>query len=254
MGLGLSPRLGQRGMGIGADFYSLLFAEKKSVLQGLLDAASKKGPPVLTEHLYKAGQTIFYTGNVAFGVYFIHHGLVKLMKSGRAGRMHITYMGGAGDLFGYRALLAGELYKITAESHHYAKVSFVQKDFFLDYLRRDRRLSHLLLKTLCVELGDVEDRLVGAAQISALQRVARVLCFLQSNYGLERDGSLKMELSRTDMSELSDTAAETLMRCLADFEKRGLLLRVGKVIRILDLNGLRMDAGATVAWEPGKKT
>jgi len=230
-------------MGIGADFYGRLLREKKAIMHGLLAAAEKKGPPVLTEHLYKERQTIFYTGNEPFGVYFIHHGLVKLMKTGKAGRMHITYMGGAGDLFGYRALLAGELYKITAESHHHAKVSFIQRDFFLDYLRKDKDLSHFLLKTLSIELGDVEDRLVGAAQVSAEQRVARVLCFLIRNYGLERDGLLKIELSRTDMSELSDTAPETLMRCLSDLEKRKMIRRDGKGIRILHEQDLQDEAG-----------
>ncbi|HTA16771.1 MAG TPA: Crp/Fnr family transcriptional regulator [bacterium] len=230
-------------MGIGADYYTNLFLQKKAILQGLLNAAAKKGAPILTEHLYKAKQTIFYTGNEPFGVYFIHHGVVKLMKSGKAGRMHITYMGGAGDLIGYRALLAGELYKITAESHHHAKVSFIQRDFFLDYLCKNHDLSHFLLKMLSVELGDVEDRLVGAAQVSAEQRVARVLCFLLRNYGLEADGLLKIALSRTEMSELSDTAAETLMRCLSDLEKRRMITREGKGIRILKEEALQDEAG-----------
>jgi CRP-like cAMP-binding protein len=230
-------------MGMGAEFYAKLFHQKKAILQGLLDAASKKGAPIVTEHLYKAKQTIFYTGNEPFGVYFIHHGVVKLMKSGKAGRMHITYMGGAGDLIGYRALLAGELYKVTAESHHHAKVSFIQRDFFLDYLCKNHDLSHFLLKMLSVELGDVEDRLVGAAQVSAEQRVARVLCFLLRNYGLEADGLLKIALSRTEMSELSDTAAETLMRCLSDLEKRKMITREGKGIRILKEEALQDAAG-----------
>jgi len=230
-------------MGIGADFYGQVLGHKKTILGGLLAAAAKKGPPVLTEHLYKAKQNIFYTGNEPFGVYFIQHGLVKLLKSGKAGRMHITYMGGPGDLFGYRALLAGELYKISAESHHDAKVSFIQRDFFLDYLVKDPDLAHFLLKALSVELGDVEDRLVGAAQVSAEQRVARVLCFLLRNYGREKNGLLKIELSRMDMSELSDTAAETLMRCLGDLEKLRLIQRDGKGIRILKEDVLRVEAG-----------
>ena len=96
---------------------------------------------------------------------------------------------------------------------------------------------------LSVELGDVEDRLVGAAQVSAEQRVARVLCFLMRNYGLEADGLLKIALSRTEMSELSDTAAETLMRCLSDLEKRKMITREGKGIRILKVTDLQDEAG-----------
>jgi CRP-like cAMP-binding protein len=226
-----------------ADFYGDLLAQKGPILKRLLDAAVKKGSPTVTEHHYQAGQLIFYAGNEPFGVYYIHHGVVKLLKSGKAGRMHITYMGGAGDLFGYRALLAGELYKVTAESHHSTKVSFIKKEFFLEHLRKDRELSHLLLKLLSVELGDVEDRLVGAAQVSAEQRVARVLCFLVRTYGLEQSGRLRIELSRTDMSELSDTASETLIRCLADLEQRALIARDKEGLRILDLEALVQEAG-----------
>lgn len=225
------------------DFYATLFSLKREILRGLVDAAREEGAPIFTEHVYKAGQTLFYAGNEPFGVYFIHHGVVKLLKSGKAGRMHITFMGGAGDLIGYRAMLAGELYKVTAESHHDSKVSFIKRDFFLEYLRKDKRLSHLLLKSLSVELGDVEDRLVGATQVSAEQRVARVLCFLMDTYGLDKEGFLEIELSRTDMSELSDTAPETLMRCLGDLEKRRLLAREGKGLRILDASVLKSEAG-----------
>ena len=225
------------------DFYASLSTEKRAILQGLMDAAQKKGPPVLTEHVYKAGQTIFYAGNESFGVYYIHHGVVKLLKSGSAGRMHITYMGGQGDLFGYRALLAGELYKVTAESHQHSKISFIKKDFFLEYLRKDRFLSPLLLRTICVELGDVEDRLVGASQVAAEQRVARMLCFLMRTFGLEHDGLLRIELSRVDMAELSDTAAETLMRCLGELEKREMIRRDKKAIRILKEEDLKAEAG-----------
>ena len=230
-------------MALESDFYAQLASEKGVILGGLLAAAAEKGPPLITQHLYGAGDTVFYAGNEPFGVYFIHHGVVKLFKSGRAGRLHITYMGGAGDLFGYRALLAGELYKVTAQSHHEAKISFIQKGFFLDYLRRDGRLSHYLLRTLSVELGDVEDRLVGAAQVSAERRVARVLCFLRRSYGLGEDGSLRMDLSRTEMSELSDTAAETLMRCLGTLERRGMISRDGRRVRILDEPALKGAAG-----------
>ncbi len=224
-------------------FYDSLFSQKHKILQGLLDAASKKGAPVITEHLYKPRQDIFYSGTEPFGVYYIHHGIIKLFKSGKAGRQHITFMGGKGDLFGYRALLTGELYKVTAESLLDSKIAFIEKEFFIQYLKKDKLLVHLLLKSLSMELGEVEDRLVGASQMPAEQRVARVLCFLMKNYGVRPDGFLHMELSRTDMSELSDTAPETLMRYLGDLEKKKLILRDKKRIKILKPDTLQKEAG-----------
>jgi CRP-like cAMP-binding protein len=224
-------------------FYDGLFAEKHRILQGLLEAASKVGAPVLTEHLYRPGQDIFYAGTEPFGVHYIHHGAVKLFKSGKAGRQHITFLGGKGDLFGYRALLAGELYKITAESLVDSKISFIEKEFFIDFLEKDKRLVHLLLKSLSMELGDVEERLVGAAQVPAEQRVSRVLCFLMKNYGVDPEGFLNLELSRTDMSELSDTAPETLMRYLGGLEKKKLILREKKRVKILKPEAIQKEAG-----------
>lgn len=224
-------------------YYDDLFPQKQKILQGLLDAAEEAGSPIVNEHVYKAGQTLFHTGTQPFGVYYLHHGLVKLFKSGRAGRQHITYMGAAGDLFGYRALLAGELYKITAEALVDSKVSFIEKDFFVDFLKKDKLLSHLLLKTLSVELGDVEDRLVGAVQVPAEQRVARVLHFLMKNYGVSAEGFLNIQLSRSDMAQLSDTADETLMRYLGDLEDKKMILRSKKRIKILDSQALRTEAG-----------
>jgi CRP-like cAMP-binding protein len=221
----------------------VLLGRRAAIFKRLLNAAIKMGPPAHTECLYHPGETIFHTGSEPFGVYFVHHGVVKLFKSGKAGRQHITYMGGQGDLFGYRALLAGELYKVTAQSLHQSKVSFIRKDLFMAALDQDPLLAQLLLRTLSVELGDVEDRLVGAVQISAEQRVARALCFLMRNYGVDSTGVLKLDLSRGDLSELSDTAAETLMRCLGDMEKNRLVLRDKKHLKILDVEGLNKEAG-----------
>jgi len=221
----------------------VLLGRRAAIFKRLLNAAIKMGPPAHTECLYHPGETIFHTGSEPFGVYFVHHGVVKLFKSGKAGRQHITYIGGQGDLFGYRALLAGELYKVTAQSLHQSKVSFIRKDLFMAALDQDPLLAQLLLRTLSVELGDVEDRLVGAVQISAEQRVARALCFLMRNYGVDSTGVLKLDLSRGDLSELSDTAAETLMRCLGDMEKNRLVLRDKKHLKILDVEGLNKEAG-----------
>lgn len=220
-----------------------LLDRRAAIYKRLLFSAIQMGPPAHTECLYHPGETIFHTGSEPFGVYFVHHGVVKLFKSGKAGRQHITYMGGQGDLFGYRALLAGELYKVTAQSLHQSKVSFIRKDLFMGALDKDPLLAQLLLRTLSVELGDVEDRLVGAVQVPAEQRVARALCFLMRNYGLDESGVLKLDLSRGDISELSDTAAETLMRCLGDMEKDRLILRDKKHLKILDVEGLKKEAG-----------
>ena len=225
------------------NFYDGLSAQKPKILQGLVKAAARKGSPFLTEHLYKPGQDVFYAGTEPFGVHYIHSGAVKLFKSGKAGRQHSTYLGGRGDLFGYRSLLAGELYKVTAECLVEARIAFIEKGFFLDHLRKDKLLCHLLLRSLSVELGEVEDRLVGAVQVRAEQRVARVLCFLMDHYGVRADGFLNLEMSRTDMSELCDTAPETLMRYLGYLEGQKLIHREKKNIKILDPKALRREAG-----------
>jgi len=224
-------------------YYDGLFSQKQKILQEFLDAAEAKGSPTVISHLYKAGQALFHSGTQPFGVYYIHHGLVKLFKSGKAGRQHITYMGAAGDLFGYRALLAGELYKVSAEALVDSKLSFIERDFFMDFLKKDKLLPHLLLKTLSLELGDVEDRLLGAVQVPAEQRVARVLHFLMKNYGVSAEGFLNIQLSRSDMAQLSDTADETLMRYLGDLEDKKMILRSKKKIKILDPGAIRNEAG-----------
>jgi CRP-like cAMP-binding protein len=63
------------------------------------------------------------------------------------------------------------------------------------------------------------------------------------NYGVKSDGFLNMELSRTEMSELSDTAPETLMRYLGDLEKKKMLLREKKRIKILKPEAIQREAG-----------
>jgi len=223
-------------------YYSDLFTQKSETLGRFFEAASKMGAPVITQHVYKSGQDIFYSGTEPFGVYYLHHGLVKLFKSGEAGRRHITFLGATGDLFGYRALLAGELYKVTAEAILESKVSFIEKGFFFEFLRQDPVLTSLLFKTICVELGDVEDRLVGAVQVHAEQRVARVLYFLIKNYGTDKNGFLTLELSRSDMSELSDVTPETLMRYLGRLDKKKIIRRDKKRIKILDPDAIQKEA------------
>ena len=86
----------------------------------------------------------------------------------------------------------------------------------------------LVQDTLVIQLDDL---MVNMAQKTVKQRLAETLIYLEDNFGVNEDKSLKLQLSREELAGMIGTATESCIRLLSDFKKSKLIEINGKKLQ-----------------------
>mgnify|MGYP006286987781 CR=1 FL=1 len=187
---------------------------------------------------FKKGQIMFFEGNNPLGIYCVRSGTIKLYKIGLGGKEQIVRLAKPGDLLGYRAVLAEETYALSAAVLEDATACFIPRDEFVAALEQHPELYRQTLKSLCSELGVMQERLQSMAQRSVRERLAGILLLLRENFeeqavesGLEPE-VIGVKLPREDLANLTGTSTETVIRLLSEFQSDGFVKLEGKRIRL----------------------
>jgi CRP/FNR family transcriptional regulator len=190
--------------------------------------------------LYKKGQIVFRAGEAPAGLFCLHQGKVKMYKKGEEGRDHIVRFAKAGDVLGYRSLLSGEPYNLSAATLEESVICCIPKATFFGVLREDGNFTMEMIHLLSGQLRRAEDQLVHLAQKPVRERLAETLLILREVYGTENgdDSPIDIALSRDDLAAVVGTATETLVRTIGDLKREKLIATEKKKIRILDADGL----------------
>lgn len=189
-------------------------------------------------HFYKKNQTIFVDGSYPRGVFCINHGKVKIYALGDEGKEQIVHIAREGEVVGFRSMLSGEAYKLSATTLEDSNICFVAKDDFLNMLDTNVSLRNSVLKELSKELGERAIFITNLAQKSVRERLAYSLMLLADIYGDE-----PINLTREDLANFVGTATETLIRLLKDFKEEGYIDIQTRKIFILKKNDLLHLAG-----------
>lgn len=190
---------------------------------------------------YKKGQTLFYEGTRPMGLFCINEGAIKVYKSTPNGKEQIIRLAKSGDFLGYRALLGEEHYAASATILEDAKVCFIPKESFMHLLSIDSNLYRKLMKSVCHELGIMEEKVTELSQKSVRERLAHTLLMLMETYGIdgeENSRKIDLALSREDLASIVGTATETVIRLLSEFKSDGYIDFDGKKIKILNSKAL----------------
>ena len=96
-----------------------------------------------------------------------------------------------------------------------------------------------LYKGMNDDLKDADDHMVNMAQKTVKERLAYTLLYLKDKFGINEDKTLKIQLSREELSGIIGTATESCIRLLSDFKKEGFIDLIGKKISIENERELR---------------
>jgi cAMP-binding proteins - catabolite gene activator and regulatory subunit of cAMP-dependent protein kinases len=182
---------------------------------------------------FKAGQTIFYSGNDPLGIFTIQSGIVKLEVASLSGATHTLRFVGPGGALGYRSLFANEPYHATAVALEDCELCFVPKADIMSVFRSHPDVSMKLLEHVSKDLRMAEEKWMGQMDKGAPERIAEALLFLQDHF-------IHQNWTRRDIAQWAGTTPETVIRTLAQFEKEGLIDQTdGRHIRILSKDLLK---------------
>jgi CRP-like cAMP-binding protein len=195
-------------------------------------------------HSYKKGEIIFREGGIPTGIFYVSAGRVKKYKITAKGGEQIFYICGEGELLGYHALLGEEFYPDSAATIEDSQISFIPKDSFLKVLRNSSILSNKLLKALGHEFSLFINTMTNRATKTVRERLAFNLLILEEKFksSVKPDGSVEINMSRTDLANMVGTAKETLVRLLQEFKRDKLIQSSGRAIRLTDRKGIIKEA------------
>ncbi|MBL6668101.1 MAG: Crp/Fnr family transcriptional regulator [Crocinitomicaceae bacterium] len=182
---------------------------------------------------YNKGDVLFSEGGIPRGVFFLHSGLIKIIKYGMEGKEQIIEIAKAGDLVGFRAMLSDKTYNVDAEMLEDASIGYIQKSDFLKEINNNEKLRNTVIRVLSKELQDRADLLTTMAQKTVRQRTVLALILLDDIYK-----GAPINLSRDDLANFVGTATETVIRLLREFKKDGILDIHGRKITILNIEHL----------------
>jgi CRP/FNR family transcriptional regulator len=187
---------------------------------------------------YKKNDFLFVEGSYPRGVYCLNHGKVKVFTRGDEGKEQIIHIAKPGEIIGFRAMLSGDAYRVSAETIEECALCYISKEEFFKMMDSNTEFRNDIIKGLSKELGDRAVSITEMAQKSVRERLSSCLLQLQEIYGKE-----PINLSREDLANFVGTATETLIRLLKDFKEDGLIETQTRKVIILNSDKLHQIAG-----------
>lgn len=187
----------------------------------------------------KRGDIVYSEGAVPHGVFCIHQGTVKILRTGESGREGILRLVKEGGVLGYRSLLSGEEYDNTAVALEDSRICFIPRSHFVDLISKRPELSSKVLALLSNELKNAEERLIDVAQKPLIERVAESLLLLLQSFGYADDQqTIDLDITREELAGIVGAVPESTIRALSKLKSEGLIDVRRRHISILDRRGL----------------
>lgn len=184
--------------------------------------------------IYKKGQFIFQEGNRPSGLHIISEGKVKVSKMGGDGKEQIIRLARAGDIVGFRSLMAETNYSASAIALDDCMICVMPKSDFQHLIESNLQVSNGLMKLLSKTLGQAENRMLQLAYKPVRERLAEALLLLQSTYKSDEKKPFSIAISREDLASIVGTVKETCIRLLAELKDEGIICTKGSNITILE--------------------
>ncbi len=187
----------------------------------------------------RKGQRFIEEGSETKGVFFVQNGLVKVHRHWGDKEMIIRFAKN-GEIVGHRGLAAGQsLSPVTATAMQDSVLCFVELDFFKTLLRTNNSFAYELMMFYARELQWSEQKMGSLVHLPVKERLIQNLLYLAEHFGVDENGFLQIELTKTDVAAYTGTTYETIHRIISELSAEGLVLFSGKKIKINDRERLK---------------
>jgi len=197
-----------------------------STLFGRLAAVDRTRIAGLAElRSVRRGGTVFLEGDVSTHLFVVVSGRVKVVKATPAGKELILELFGPGDPLGAVAAYEGKPFPATAVATESAILMVLPRDAFLGLLESQPAIVRGLLAGLTLRLVQLTNRLADLAGGPVEARLARLLLKISEELGEAVPGGrlIPLRLTRQELADFVGTTAETTIRILGRWARRGLV-------------------------------
>jgi CRP-like cAMP-binding protein len=187
---------------------------------------------------YKRGDILYQEGNRISGFFCVNGGIIKVFKTGFDGKEQIIRFAKKGDIIAYRSVLSNELACTSAKVIEDCQVCFIPSEILISFIKTNPAFALELIKLACHELNEANSFITDIAQKTVRERLAEVLLFLVTDFGLDDEQFLNISLTREELANIVGTATESVIRLLSEFKSDKLVELNGRRIKILNTKGL----------------
>jgi CRP/FNR family transcriptional regulator len=188
----------------------------------------------------KRGDRIYEEGTSPTGIFCVHEGHVKAIKTGSDGKEQIIYLSKPGDIIGWQQIACDDPYSTSGVALENVVVSHIPKDKFLEVIN-DNSLTVALTKYICSNIVRLESKVLELSQKSVRERLATNILILYEKFGVPHGEQIVIgvPLTREDWANLIGTNTETVIKLLSELRREGHIEFVDRRILILNINALK---------------
>jgi CRP-like cAMP-binding protein/CheY-like chemotaxis protein len=181
---------------------------------------------------FKKKDVLFYEEDYPNYLYFVISGKIKTTKMNIDGKDFVTGLFSEGDFFGFKEMIKGINYTVSASALEDCEVSLIRREDFLKLLYTSREVSEKFIQMLVGSVTEKQTELLNLAYDSVRKRVADSLLKLSAKYN-DGEDNFSMSISRDDLAAIVGTATESVIRTLSEFKADGYISIKGSAITIL---------------------
>ena len=186
------------------------------------------------------GAYLFHERDPARGFYAVQSGAINVHRVNAAGKEQIIHIFRPGETFAEAALATEQGYPADARAVESSQVLLIQKDGFLDLLRRQPELALRMLASMSSHLRVLVAQLEDLALRDVETRLANWLVKRCPNPKSSQPVTIELSMTKRVLAAELGTVSETLSRTLAKLRAQKLLSIAGK--KIIILFPLKLDA------------
>jgi len=204
-----------------------------------------------TIRLVWKGEVLFNEGDPCTGIGMIMEGQLAMQKYSSSGDFATIELLGPGDIFGeYMIFGTRKNYTVTIEAVTNSKIIFITREMLLSILAQSPGVMNNFLTILSDRIQTQNRRISLLSQKSLRQKIANYLLELLRDQ-LEKEGespktirktvstqAVELPVSKEVVSRLLAMPRPSFSRELISMERDGLIRVSGRVIWLLDLDGL----------------
>ena len=188
----------------------------------------------------KKAQQFIIEGAPIQGLYFIHKGKVKTVKTGINGREQIVRLTKDGDTVGFRGFGTSKRYLIGAYALEDTMLCNFSNEDMLEILHNVPEFTFDLMLFYAEELNKSENNIRKIAQMNVRERVIDTLLYIHRKFG-QLHGVIELDLSRKEIADFAGTTDEQVIRVISSLKKEVLIKTVGKKIGLINPDKLRSE-------------
>jgi CRP/FNR family transcriptional regulator/CRP/FNR family cyclic AMP-dependent transcriptional regulator len=188
----------------------------------------------------RAGETIFMAGDPGDRLYLIESGTVKICLTSLDGREVTLALLGPGEFFGDLALLDGLPRSSDAVAVDVCEFLLLGRDDFLHFVASRPGVALHLLEVLSLRLRNDNELVQDAAFLDIPGRLARVILRLARSVGHPAGEGILIgrRLTQADLAGMIGATRESVNKCLATYERQGIIERQHGMIRVIKPDAL----------------